>query len=162
MSWIDNTANNASNSESDYTKEFGYLDQIKRLVDFNLFEKKTYCESCFCETIARYIDCLQKEDETTREQKIQNLIDKLVNFNWNEKEKLRYLFNFFKEKKVIRLSANWRETRAKLLQFTPEQLDLMKEMFEIDNDWKKFDQFLLELCQRLCLSGTGYDLDKAE
>jgi len=67
-------------SENDYTKEFGYLDQIVKLVDFDLFEKKTLCESNFCETIAWYIDCLQKEDETTREQKIQDLINELVNF----------------------------------------------------------------------------------
>lgn len=141
MSWIDNTANNTASSRSDYTKEFGYLDQIVNLVDFDLFEieKKTLCESNFCETIAWYIDCLQKEDGATREQKIQDLINELANFKWNWKEKRLYLEHFFNEKKVIRLSANWRENRAKLLQFTPRELDLINEMYKINNDWEKIE-----------------------
>ena len=136
MSWIDNTANNTLSSENDYSKEFHYINQFKWLIDFNIFTKPTLCESRFFETIAWYIDCLQKEDETTWEQKIQELIDSIITFKWNIWDKLWYIEKFFYDKKISRLEANWWEKKAEIAKMWPEWIEIWKSMFIPNEEWK--------------------------
>ena len=90
--------NEASMNKRDYSKEIWYLNQFKDLIDFNIYERSTYCEDNFYSKIARYIDCLQKSSQKNREQQIQKLIDSIKNFSWDEIEKIKRVYLFFYDK----------------------------------------------------------------
>lgn len=141
--------NEGSLNKSDRTNEFNYLDQLKWLIKFNLYTKPTLCENNFCETIAWYIDCLQKENEATREQKVQELINFLKDFQWTEIEKLYYIDRYFNEKKIVWLETNWRSNNAKLLKLSPHEVEVLKRLYKPNNEWKIEARFVWIITQAI-------------
>lgn len=128
--------NEKSINNKDYSKELLYLNHFKWLVDFNIFERSTYCEDNFYSTIAWYINCLQKDSEKDWEQKIQKLINSLINFKWNEIEKIKSLCLFFHDKKVKRYETNWREDNADTLRLSHNSIKSWENTFIPNEQWK--------------------------
>lgn len=128
--------NENSLNKKDFSKEFSYLNQIKWLINFNLFKQSTLCENNFYETIAWYIDNSQKEDFVNWENSIQKLINSLKNFKWSEPEKLKYLYRFFGEKKITRFEANWWQKKASNLKELLSEDDMMDFSFTLNSEWK--------------------------
>ena len=132
MSWIDNTANNTLSSENDYTKEFGYLDQASWALDFNLLKDPLYSEQWFYTTLARYIELMKTENKDNREIKIQEFINKIKNFPWSGKEKIK---NY--DILITKILLNWYSKKwdrfAKILQY---RLDNSIDIIYEDYEWK--------------------------
>ena len=119
-----------------YEKEFWYLNQFKNLIDFNIYERSTYCEDNFYSTIARYIDCLQKNSHTNREQQTQKLIDSIKNFSWNEIEKIKRVDLFFYDKKIKRYELNWMGTNASALKLARNDITAREKKYIPNENWK--------------------------
>lgn len=128
--------NENSLNKRDYSREFSYLNQIKWLINFNLYEQSTFCESNFCKTIARYIDSLQKKKPTNWEKDIQDFINSIKNFKWSEPEKLKYLEYFFGEKKIIWFKSNWWQEKANNLRRLLNKTDLINLSYKPNSEWK--------------------------
>ena len=128
--------NEASMNKRDYSKEIWYLNQFKDLIDFNIYERSTYCEDNFYSTIARYIDCLQKSSQKNREQQIQKLIDSIKNFSWDEIEKIKRVYLFFYDKKIKRYELNWMETNASALKLARNDITAREKRYTPNENWK--------------------------
>lgn len=131
-----NESNENSLNKKDYAKEIWFLNQFKGLIDFNIFEKSTYCEDNFYSTIARYIDCLQKESQIDWEQDIEKLLNALKNFKWNEIDKIKNTYLFFYDKKIKRYEKNWWETNANALKLARIDINTREEWFIPNEQWK--------------------------
>ncbi|HOG15267.1 MAG TPA: hypothetical protein PK674_01640 [Candidatus Absconditabacterales bacterium] len=115
---------------SEYSKEFGYLNQLRQSLDFSIFNKPGLCKSNFFSTIAWYIELLKKENSNNREEKMQELIDKTKTQNFVEM--FRDLDKFLSEKQI-----EWHEAmgsiNAKLLRIGQNRID---DMYKILDDEK--------------------------
>ncbi len=128
--------NEDSLNKRDYSKEFSYLNEIRWLINFNIFESSTFCEDNFCTTIAWYIDNLQKEKPEIWEKEIKDLINSIKIFQWTESEKLKNLFYFFWEKKAIRFENNWWWDNAKIMRDLLTRKDSLNRLYTPNSEWK--------------------------
>ncbi len=115
---------------SEYSQEFWYLNQLRQSLDFSIFNKPGLCKSNFFSTIAWYIELLKKEDSNSREEKIQELINKTK--TQNLVEMFRDLDKFLSEKQIEWHEAMW-SINAKLLRIWQNRID---DMYKILDDGK--------------------------
>lgn len=73
--------NEKSLESRDYSKEYWYLNQLKWIINFELFTNPTLIEHNFYSNIARYIDMIQKTEWEEWETHITNFINKIKDFN---------------------------------------------------------------------------------
>lgn len=128
-------SNEASSLEKrDYSKEYWYLNQLKWLINFDLFTKPTTSERHFYATIARYIDMMQKSKPNEREGAVQTFLNQIKQYEWeDEYDKIMHIDRFLAE-----LTINWYKENnywdnAWLLE---RELRNIQYLYEKNENWK--------------------------
>lgn len=120
-------ANEISLEQRDYSKEYGYLNQLKWKFDFSFYKNPVLSESNFYSSIAWYIDVLKNEGWNW-EEKIQSFIDSILNFNDSDPEKLLYA-----DKILIKEKQKWYKEKNMSFDF-----DLLKSLSsDLDDRYKQ-------------------------
>lgn len=118
----------------DYSKEYWYLNNLKWIINFDIFNNPTLTEHNFYSSIARYIDLTQKAKSNEREEYTSKFIDEIKQFNWeNEYEKIKKIDIYLTEKAIKWYKENWYWSNAWILERSLKNIEFL---YKKDEKWK--------------------------
>lgn len=126
--------NEKSINKQDFSKEYEYLNKLKWYINFDLYKSPISCESNFYESLAWYIEKQKKLDISSREVKVSDFINSIINYKGTEQEKLLYIDKFLKTKKQEWFKENNMDWEAQWYDYLLQNID--KEYNTLDENWK--------------------------
>lgn len=124
-----------------YKKEFAFLDILQSRLNFGLFirsdgtSRSVYCESCFYETMAWYIETQKEAHPYEWEEKVQSLINDILSHD-NDIDRFKYIENFFRPIKIDWYKSHGWETNAKLLELREGEWEIWDRLWTPNDQGK--------------------------
>ena len=121
-------------NNSDYSKEFWFLNQLVWKIPFNLCEDAVFCKKNLFTSLARYIDVLKKEQPNWWENEIQSFINSIINGSLGTGlDLLKNIDSFLCKKKLKRFEENGYSNSANIVR---NSLENEEYLFKLSENWK--------------------------